>query len=73
VLALFAGNPFPSAPPRQVRAVLWQYRFSTLEEKRQQGIWWRRELLGLYAPTIERLPDGSLNVLEWPAPPAIQR
>ncbi|HVH58920.1 MAG TPA: lipase maturation factor family protein, partial [Candidatus Sulfotelmatobacter sp.] len=25
VLQLFAGNPFLKAPPRQVRAVLWQY------------------------------------------------
>ncbi len=68
VLALFAGNPFPTAPPRQIRAVLWQYHFSTLEEKRQKRIWWRRELLGLYAPVIERLPDGRINVLEWPPP-----
>ena len=28
VLALFAGNPFPASPPRQVRAVLWQYWFT---------------------------------------------
>jgi hypothetical protein len=70
VLELFAGNPFPSAPPRQVRAVIWQYRFSTLEEKRQKGIWWRRELLGPYAPTIERMPDGRIGVVEWaPRPP----
>ncbi len=72
VLALFAGNPFPSAPPRQIRAVLWQYHFSTVEEKRQKRIWWRRELLGLYAPVIERTPDGSINVLEWPTPLANQ-
>ena len=37
VLALFAGNPFPQAPPQQVRAVLWQYWFTTLEEKRATG------------------------------------
>jgi hypothetical protein len=67
VLALFAGNPFPSAPPRLVRAVIWQYHFSTMEEKRQKGIWWRRELLGLYAPVIERLPNGQINVLQSPS------
>jgi hypothetical protein len=32
VLPLFAGNPFPHEPPRQVRAVLWQYWFTTLAE-----------------------------------------
>jgi hypothetical protein len=67
VLLLFAGNPFPKAPPKQVRAVLWQYWFTTPEEKRTQGMWWRREQLGLYAPTLEREADGSIVVLQWPA------
>lgn len=66
VLALFAGNPFPGEPPRYVRAVLWQYWFSTLKEKREQGIWWRRELLGLYAPTLEREQDGRIAVVQQP-------
>ena len=66
VLLLFAGNPFPSGPPRQVRAVLWQYRFTTPEEKGATGMWWRREQLGLYAPTLERENDGRIVVLQWP-------
>ena len=66
VLQLFAGNPFPQAPPRQVRAVLWQYWFTTPEEKRATGMWWRREQLGLYAPTLEREADGRIVVLQWP-------
>jgi hypothetical protein len=65
VLSLFAADPF-AQPPREVRAVLWQYWFTTPAEKRQQSLWWRREFLGLYAPTIEREPDGKLGVLEWP-------
>jgi len=67
VETLFAGNPFPHAPPRQVRAVLWQYWFTTPGEKRSQGLWWRRELLGLYAPTLEREEDGRILVLQWPS------
>ena len=67
VLALFAGNPFPQEPPRQIRAVLWQYWFTTMAEKRATGMWWRRQFLGLYAPTLEREPDGSIVVTEWPA------
>lgn len=66
VLALFAGNPFVREPPREIRAVLWQYWFTTTAEKRSTGLWWRRQLLGLYAPTLEREPDGSIQVLEWP-------
>jgi hypothetical protein len=66
VLSLFAANPFPHEPPRQVRAVLWQYWFTTPAEKRAQGTWWRRQLLGLYAPTLERETDGKIAVIEWP-------
>jgi hypothetical protein len=66
VLRLFAGNPFPNAPPRQIRAVLWQYWFSTVAEKHVHGDWWRRELLGLYAPTIEIQGDGKVGVVQWP-------
>jgi hypothetical protein len=66
VLALFAGNPFPHEPPRQVRAVIWQYWFTTMAEKRTQGLWWRRQFLGLYAPTLEREADGTIRGVEWP-------
>jgi hypothetical protein len=66
VLALFAANPFPQGPPRQVRAVLWQYWFTSMAEKREHGPWWRRELLGLYAPAIQLGPDGKIIVTQWP-------
>src|SRR5271157_98538 len=68
VLALFAANPFPQGPPRQVRAVLWRYWFTTLAEKRATGMWWSRQLIGLYAPVLERLPDGRAGVVQWPEP-----
>jgi hypothetical protein len=68
VLALFAANPFPQAPPRQVRAVLWQYWFTSMAEKREHGLWWRRELLGLYAPAIQLDPGGKIGVTQWPQP-----
>jgi lipase maturation factor 1 len=66
VLTLFAGNPFANAPPRQVRAVLWQYWFTTMAEKRATGLWWRRQLIGLYAPVLERADDGRIGVVQWP-------
>jgi hypothetical protein len=68
VLALFAANPFPREPPRQVRAILWQYWFTSPSEKRAQGLWWKRQPLGLYAPTLERDDRGNIRVAEWPAP-----
>jgi lipase maturation factor 1 len=63
VLGLFASNPFREAPPRFVRAVLWQYWFSTPEQKRTERVWWRRQFLGAYAPTLTRLPDGHFEVV----------
>jgi len=66
VLALFRGDPFPQIPPRYVRAVTWQYWFTTLDEKRQSGNWWRRENLGLYAPELTVAADGHFAVVEWP-------
>lgn len=64
VLGLFAGNPFPTAPPRFVRAVLWQYWFSTPQQKASEGVWWRRQFLGPYAPTLTRLPDGRFRIVD---------
>lgn len=62
VLGLFSGDPFPHSPPRYIRAVLWQYWFSTAAEHRARGLWWRRELLGTYAPTLTLAPDGHIAV-----------
>jgi hypothetical protein len=64
VLALFAGNPFASAPPRKVRAVIWQYWFTNSATKRNDGAWWRRELLGVHAPELERTPEGRIVMSE---------
>jgi hypothetical protein len=66
VVALFKGNPFGERPPRYVRAVLWQYWFTSIEEKRSTGNWWRRQLLGMYAPEITRTAEGRFAVVAWP-------
>jgi hypothetical protein len=66
VLALFAGDPFGRNPPRLVRAVVWQYWFTDLATKRKEGLWWRRKILGLYAPALEREPNGKVAVIESP-------
>ena len=66
VIALFAGDPFGQSAPRQVRAVLWQYWFTTLDDKQKTGNWWRRQYLGLYGPTLERGEDGQIRVIEMP-------
>ncbi|HLY43133.1 MAG TPA: lipase maturation factor family protein [Terracidiphilus sp.] len=66
VLGLFRGNPFKNAPPHFVRAVLWQYWFTSADEKRRTGNWWRRELLGMYAPELTLTSEGKFAVVQWP-------
>ncbi|MGA2727878.1 MAG: lipase maturation factor family protein, partial [Terracidiphilus sp.] len=66
VVDLFKGNPFGPSAPKMVRAVLWRYWFTSMEEKRRTENWWRREYLGLYAPEMTRTVDGRFAVVEWP-------
>ena len=64
VLQLFAGNPFARKPVTAVRAVEWQYWFTNPAERRATGAWWRRELIGQYAPAARRMPDGVIQIEE---------
>ncbi len=50
VLALLEDNPFEQQPPRFVRALLYDYQFTTFEERSGSGQWWTRSLLGTYYP-----------------------
>lgn len=53
VLGLLAGNPFPDAPPRHIRATVHRYRFAP--PGNPDGAWWVRE------PVREWLPPLSLD------------
>jgi hypothetical protein len=57
VLHLIERNPFPDKPPRYIRALLYDYHYTTPEEKSKTGVWWRRDLIGLYLPPVS-LDDG---------------
>jgi hypothetical protein len=52
VTRLLARNPFPNAPPTYVRAKLFEYRFTSAEERRTTGSWWKREGRGDYIPAV---------------------
>lgn len=52
VTALLARNPFPDHPPRYLRAVLYDYRFTSADERDRSGNWWRRTPEGIYLPPI---------------------
>ncbi len=47
-LSLLAGNPFPDAPPRFVRARLYRYEFAPPDDP--SGAWWKRTLLRDWLP-----------------------
>lgn len=57
VLGLMAVNPFPDAPPRYVRARLYDYEFTTPAERRASGEWWKREERGEFLPEISLRGD----------------
>lgn len=52
VLNLLKGNPFPDAPPRFIRAVAFNYRFTTYQEWKKTGHYWERTKIGLYVPPL---------------------
>ena len=52
VTSLLADNPFPDAPPRYVRALVYDYHFTDLATRRRTGRWRRRELRGPYCPEL---------------------
>jgi predicted DCC family thiol-disulfide oxidoreductase YuxK len=52
VLDLLDRNPFEGKPPKYVRAMVYDYRFTTFDEHRRTGNWWKRELKGAYFPPI---------------------
>ncbi|MCM8794353.1 MAG: lipase maturation factor family protein [Candidatus Omnitrophica bacterium] len=51
-LRLLAGNPFPDVPPKYIRMRYYLYRFTTPEERKATGHWWKRELKGEYLPPV---------------------
>lgn len=52
VLALIRNNPFPEAPPRHVRTVMYEYEFTSAREKKETGCWWRRKWIGIFTAPI---------------------
>jgi predicted DCC family thiol-disulfide oxidoreductase YuxK len=65
VLALLETDPFPRAPPRYLRAIIYEYRFTDAATRRATGAWWRRERRGFYCPVLT-LRGGRLVAAEPP-------
>lgn len=54
VLDFFEYQPFRNRPPKYVRAKLYRYEFTSIEERRDSGQWWKRKTMGLYFPEISK-------------------
>jgi len=54
VLDLMGENPFPEGPPRYIRAMVYDYEFSSPEVRQETGAWWDRRLLRACSGELER-------------------
>ena len=50
VLDLLEKDPFGGRPPKYVRALAYEYRFSDIPYREATQMWWRREPKGIYFP-----------------------
>ena len=63
-LSLLKTNPFPNQAPRYVRAELYQYHFTTPEERKRTGQWWTRQRAGRYFPPVSLESPAFQEMLE---------
>ena len=63
VLGLLRRNPFRDRPPRYVRAWLYEYHFTTPEERHRTGAWWRRERVRPWFPAVSLDTPGLQQIL----------
>jgi hypothetical protein len=50
VLALFKHNPFPDAPPSNIRLTVYRYHFTSVGVRRKEKRWWERTMIGRFQP-----------------------
>jgi hypothetical protein len=64
VIGLLRSNPFPGSPPKYVRARLYEYHFTTGEERAQTKAWWKRRELGPWFPEVSLDNPGFRRILQ---------
>jgi hypothetical protein len=52
VVGLLEHDPFGRTPPRFVRAVLYDYRFTQWKSGQANGAWWQRRPVRTYFPAV---------------------
>jgi hypothetical protein len=58
---LLKHNPFSEKPPRFLRMLLYDYEFTTPEEKSETGHWWKRTLRGTYLRPVALKSNTSVR------------
>jgi hypothetical protein len=61
VRGLLESDPFGDAPPKFIRATVWDYRFAPYDEK---GVWWTRDNPRPYCPPLTLDENGQLAAME---------
>jgi hypothetical protein len=56
VTALLKHNPFAGQAPRYLRVMVYRYQFTTPEERKQSGHYWKKQLLGEFPFVPPRRP-----------------
>lgn len=64
VQALLNYNPFPDKPPQLIRARLFRYEFTTPEERKGTGDWWKRSVIGEYLPAVSLPPPKGSDMAQ---------
>ncbi len=66
VVSLLKSNPFPDSPPHFIRADVYRYSFTSAEQRKQTGNWWKRTLIARYMDPIDQsgntVPFAQLEV-----------
>lgn len=52
VIGLLEKNPFPDKPPTYLRALFYDYDFTSPEERKETGDIWKRQLTGFYVSSV---------------------
>jgi hypothetical protein len=61
-LSLLASNPFPSRPPKYIRAELYRYEFTRVGD--ESGHYWKRTRIGVFLPPLSAMDPGVLDFLD---------
>jgi predicted DCC family thiol-disulfide oxidoreductase YuxK len=69
VAGLLEPDAFTNAPPKYVRALVYDYKFTTPAERKQSGAWWKREPKALYLPVLTLQGEGTNRSLAVPRLP----